>query len=203
MRLPNARASAAGARLAGAPQTQDRTDNSQGHESTILQRPSAASASWGARFPHRCWPSAARRLVARGVAGGQASGGSPRGQPGSGDHIATAHKRMTLLGENRRGVRAAQRTALELRARHSLAHRVVDCFIGSSLARKRNAVAAPASSKRQLGVSATDLKLQRAADQLHNGWGIAPYEVRGHVYGVYAVSVEESVTLGVSFIPRQ
>jgi hypothetical protein len=34
-----------------------------------------------------------------------------------------------------------------------LAIRKVDCFIGSSLAHKRNALAAPASSKRQLGSS--------------------------------------------------
>ena len=58
---------------------------------------------------------------------------------------------MTLLGENRRGVRAAQRTALQLRARRCWAHRLVVCFIECSLAHKQNVVAAPVSCKRQLG----------------------------------------------------
>jgi hypothetical protein len=38
-----------------------------------------------------------------------------------------------------------------VRGRRPLAHRLVVCFIDRSLAHKRNAVAAPASSKRQLG----------------------------------------------------
>jgi hypothetical protein len=45
-------------------------------------------------------------------------------------------------------VRAAQRLALQLRARRYVAHRLVVCFIGCSLAHKWNVVAAPASCKR-------------------------------------------------------
>ena len=53
-------------------------------------------------------------------------------------------------------MRAAQRTALQLRARRYVAHRLVVCFIKDSLAHKQNAVAAPASCKRQLGWRRTD-----------------------------------------------